>query len=169
MKKQHRNKKMQDQARLKTIKLAERVSSTHLLSAIIGMGDIVNVYTTTGTPTNLTLDQMIAIGRTPLPWNFSFYAICRDNQGKDYIKSIGLKCLSPVRRGDVATSLSAYHYDWMERECNINHVLTLAWIESTGEEPSDALAMDIFTKTGVWEKFKPLARNDEGHYITNAA
>lgn len=51
---------------------------------------------------------------------------------------------SPCHQSEVNRALSEAHYDWMVRECNISQVLTLAWIATATDEPSDYIATKIF-------------------------
>lgn len=94
------------------------------------------------------------------------YAICRDSTGNDYLKGTIITLTEPVKQSAINKSLSTFHYDWMKAEVNMNHLLTLAWIATTGPEPSDSVAVKIFSNMGAWSDFDPVEQLPDGGYVT---
>ena len=48
----------------------------------------------------------------------------------------------------------------------MNHLLTLAWIATTGPEPSDSVAVKIFSNMGAWSDFDLVEQLPDGGYVT---
>lgn len=145
--------------------LATTTARMFMFASLYGVGSVVPV-TRAGQRAKVSAIEAQAVCDTPLPWNISCYAICRDTTGHDYIKSMCITLATPVKQSSIHRALSRHHYDWMEREVNMNHLLTLAWVATTGPEPSDEVAVKIFGDMGAWRDFGYVTRLEDGGYET---
>lgn len=144
---------------------AKTTAERFLFASVYGQ-EKVQPFTHGGHKSKIYLLEAEAVADTPLLWKIGCYAICRDTQGRDYIKSMCLQPSEPVKQSVINKALSEAHYDWMRAEVNINHLLTLAWMATTGPKPSDEVAMNIFTEMGAWTDFDYVTATDDGGYVT---
>lgn len=145
--------------------LATSTAQRYLVASVYGVGSV-QPYSHAGRKVGLNLREVEALCDTPLPWVISCYAICSDSADRDYIKSMCITLSTPVKQSAINKALSQFHYDWMEREVNMNHLLTLAWIATTGPEPSDDIAIRIFSDMGAWRDFNFVQTLPDGGYVT---
>lgn len=125
----------------------------------------VQPFTHSGQKIGLHLPEIEAVCDTPLMWKISCYAICRDTTGKEYIKSMCIELSEPVKQSAINKALSQAHYDWMREAVNMRHLLTLGWIATTGNEPSDDMAGKMFEQMGAWRDFDYVQELEDG-YLT---
>ncbi len=156
-----------DRARKRSEFLGRTAAANSLFVSVYGGGNAVQAYTHGGIKKRMRFDEAKAVEVAALKWKISCYALCRDSNGRDYIKSMCLMMQNPVKQSEINKFLSQAHFDWMQEECNMNHVLTLAWIATTGPEPSDDVAMRIFVGTGIFEQLEPVTAVDDGVFTTN--
>lgn len=155
----------QDKARLRSIALAERTAKRRYFVSIYGTGDLVESFDLQGRKTILTLEEAVAVERAALPWRVHCYALCRHPIDGDYIREAPT-AMAPnggAKQNDLHRSLSHFHFDWMQKECNLSQVLTLAWIATTADDPGE-LAIKMFGD--AWDLFDPIIREGNGAYIT---
>lgn len=134
-------------------------------ASVYGVGSV-QPFTHAGHKIGLSLPEVEAVCDTPLLWKIGCYAICKDSTGRDYIKSMCLELSEPVKQSTINKALSQAHYDWMKAEVNMKHLLTLAWIATTGPEPSDEVASKMFAQLGAWSDFDYVQELDDGAYLT---
>ena len=146
--------------------LAKDTASRTLFASIYGMDGGVTPFSHGGQRIRVSYDRAMAVCATPIKWRIACYALCRDTTGRDYIKSMCLELAEPVKQDAINQALSHAHYDWMKQEVNTNHLLTLAWIATSGAEPSDDVAMKIFTELGGWKEFELAQKMDDGRFLT---
>lgn len=137
----------------------------HLFASVYGVTSV-QPHNHSGGKVSLNIREVEAVCDTPLKWKIVCYAICRDSTGNDYLKGTSITLTEPVKQSAINKSLSAFHYDWMKAEVNMNHLLTLAWIATTGPEPSDSVAVKIFSKMGAWSDFDLVEQLPDGGYVT---
>ena len=68
----------------------------------------------------------------------------------------------PPKRGKQGSIRGALLLDG--KRCNIYQVLTLAWIATTADEPSDYIATKIFAD--AWDQFDAVVMMEDGKYQT---
>ena len=107
----------------------------------------------------------MAVGETPLKWVITCYAICRDQQGREYLPSMELTLPEPVKQDAINKALSQAHFDWVKAEINKKHLLTLAWIATTGQMREE-VAGKIFQQLGALDAFDIVQATDDGGYLT---
>jgi hypothetical protein len=160
-------KQQKDRARKHQEWLGRTMAENSLFVSIYGLESAVQTYKHNGQKKAVTLPQARAVEKAALKWKIGCYAICKDSTGRDYIKSMSINLTEPVKQDAINKALSNAHFDWMMAECNMNHVLTLAWVATAGAEPSDDVAMSIFSKAKVFERLKPVTIEGHGVFITN--
>ena len=108
----------------------------------------------------------MAVGETPLKWVITCYAICRDRSGKDYLPApMTIELSAPVKQDAINKALSQAHFDWVKAEINKKHLLTLAWIATTGQMREE-VAGKVFQQLGAWDSFAIVHPTDDGGYLT---
>lgn len=137
----------------------------HLFASVYGAPSV-QPHNHSGGKVSLNIREVEAVCDTPLKWKIVCYAICRDSTGNDYLKGTSITLTEPVKQSAINKSLSAFHYDWMKAEVNMNHLLTLAWIATTGPEPSDSVAVKIFSKISARSDFDLVEQLPDGGYVT---
>lgn len=141
------------------------MSQRCLLASVYMVGSV-QPHDHSGRRVALSFREAQAICNTPLKWKIICYAICRDSTGKDYLKDTCITLSEPVKQSAINKALSTFHYNWMKEEVNVNHLLTLAWIATTGSEPSDSVAAKIFSNMGAWSDFDLVEQLPDGGYVT---
>lgn len=144
---------------------AVTTAQRHLFASVYGVPSV-QPHNHSGGKVSLNIREVEAVCDTPLKWKIVCYAICRDSTGNDYLKGTSITLTEPVKQSAINKSLSAFHYDWMKADVNMNHLLTLAWIATTGPEPSDSVAVKIFSKMGAWSDFDLVKQLPDGGYVT---
>lgn len=144
---------------------AKTTAEKFLFASVYGH-EKVQAFTHAGHKAKVYLAEAEAVCDTPLLWKIGCYAICRDNNGRDYIKSMCLQPSEPVKQSAINKALSEAHFDWMRDEVNMNHLLTLSWIATCGPEPSDEVAAKIFAELGGWRDFDYVQVHGDGAYVT---
>ena len=144
---------------------AVTTAQRHLFASVYGVTSV-QPHNHSGGKVSLNIREVEAVCDTPLKWKIVCYAICRDSTGNDYLKGTSITLTEPVKQSAINKSLSAFHYDWMKAEVNMNHLLTLAWIATTWSEPSDSVAVKIFSKMGAWSDFDLVQPLPDGGYVT---
>lgn len=131
---------------------AERITRDHFITFIAGVTPKVVVFNrTTLKEKRLDLIQATAVSECCLKWQIGLYALCRDEQGREYIKGETVALSRPVRQREIHQELTQRHMDFMKREVNRKHLLSLAWVATTGSEPSSERCDAMFTKVGAWK------------------
>lgn len=131
--------------------VAKRITRDNDIVFIAGVTPkVVVINKATGKEKRLDMVQAAAVSETALSWRISLYALCRDERGNEYIKAECLVLPHPVRQRDIHQSLNKHHMEFMRREVNRKHLLTLAWSATTGEEPGSQQADAIFAQLGAW-------------------
>lgn len=143
--------------------VARRVTREHHIVFVAGITPKVVVFNrATNKEKRLDLVQAAAVSDTPLMWRISLFALCRDEFANEYIKTEHLELERPVRQRDIHQSLSEHHMNFMRKEVNRKHLLTLAWSATTGDEPSQEQADKWFTKLGAWAALDVAEQRDDG-------
>ena len=144
---------------------AVTTAQRYLFASVYGV-DSVQPHNHAGQKVSLNIREVEAVCDTPLKWKIVCYAVCRDSTGNDYLKDTCITLTEPVKQSAINKALSTFHYDWMKAEVNMNHLLTLAWIATTGPEPSDSVAAKVFSKMGAWRDFNLVQPLPDGGYVT---
>lgn len=144
---------------------AVTTAQRHLFASVYGVTSV-QPHNHSGGKVSLNIREVEAVCDTPLKWKIVCYAICRDSTGNDYLKDTCITLTEPVKQSAINKSLSTFHYDWMKSDVNMNHLLTLAWIATTGPEPSDVIAAKIFSNMGAWSDFDLVEQLPDGGYVT---
>ena len=147
--------------------LAKTTASQTLFVSVYGTDVGVTAHNHAGQRKRINYDAALAICNTPLKWTICCYAICRDNNEREYLKAMAIELSEPVKQDAINQALSHAHYDWMKAEVNMNHLLTLAWIATTGPEPSQEVAAKALAGLGAWSDFDRVKTLPEGGYLTN--
>ena len=144
---------------------AVTTAQRHLFASVYGVTSV-QPHNHSGGKASLNIREVEAVCDTPLKWKIVCYAICRDSTGNDYLKDTCITLTEPVKQSAINKALSNFHYDWMKSEVNMNHLVTLAGIGTTGPEPSDTVAVKIFSKMGAWSDFDLVEQLPDGGYVT---
>ena len=151
----------------RTVWLAKDTASKTLFASVYGLDGGVTPFTLKGKRSPVAFDRAMAVGETPLKWVITCYAICRDQQGRDYLPApMTIELSEPVKQDAINKALSQAHFDWMKESVNKKHLMTLAWVATTAKEPSEETAMRIFTELGAWDEFDIVQPTDDGGYLT---
>lgn len=148
--------------------LATTTASRTLFASVYGSDHGVTAHNHDGKRVPISYQAADAVCRTPLKWLISCYAVCRDSNGRDYLKSMSIALSEAVKQDAIHKALSHAHYDFMRAEVNMRHLLTLAWIATTGPEPSDETAARVLGALGAWSEFDYVTPLDDGGYLTNS-
>lgn len=132
---------------------ANRVASTSLFCSVFGLSEFIFPFDLNGKKKRITVSEASSLDKVPLLWNITCYALCRDNNSHNYLKAFEIYLKEPVKQSAINKSLSTIHYNWMKREVNIKHLLTLAWMATTAAPPSEELAFKIFDGLGGFSSF----------------
>ena len=149
----------------RTVWLAKDTASSTLFASVFGLDCGVTPFTLKGKRSLVTFDRAMAVGETPLKWVITCYAICRDQQGREYLPSMELTLPTPVKQDAINKALSQAHFDWVKAEINKSHLLTVAWIATTGQMREGA-DVKIFQQLGAWDEFGIVQPTDDGGYLT---
>lgn len=150
--------------------VARRVTRDNHIVFIAGITPrVVVINRATGKEKKLDMVQAVAVSDSALVWRISLWALCRNEQGFEYIKGEHLSLERPVRQRDIHQALNQRHMEFMRREVNRKHLLTLAWSATTGDEPSEAEADRMFTKLKAWEQLDVATEQPEGAMLINAS
>ena len=151
----------------RTLWLANDTASRTLFASVYGLDGGVTPFTLAGQRLRIDWERALAVGDTPLKWVITCYAICRDQQGRDYLPSpMTIELSEPVKQDAINKALSQAHFDWVKECVNKQHLMTLAWIATTASEPSEETAMRIFTELGAWDAFDIVQPTEDGGYLT---
>ena len=150
----------------RTLWLANDTASRTLFASVYGLDGGVTPFAMTGQRSRIDWERAMAVGETPLKWVITCYAICRDQQGREYLPSMEMTLPEPVKQDAINKALSQAHFDWVKECVNKQHLMTLAWIATTAREPSEETAMRIFTELGAWDEFDIVQPTDDGGYLT---
>src|SRR5574344_1344874 len=149
----------------RTVWLAKDTASKTLLASVYGMDGGVTPFTLSGHRSRIDWERALAVGETPLKWVITCYAICRDQNGRDYLPSMELTLPELVKQAAINKALSQHHFDWVNAEINKSHLLTLAWIATTGKMREE-VAVKIFQQLGAWDEFDIVQQTEDGGYLT---
>ena len=149
----------------RTVWLAKDTASRTLLASVYGLNDGVTPFTLAGQRSRIDWERALAVGDTPLKWVITCYAICRDQQGREYLPSMELTLAEPVKQDAINKALSQHHFDWVKSEINKSHLLTLAWIATTCQMREE-VAVKIFHQLGAWDAFDIVQQTEDGGYLT---
>jgi hypothetical protein len=150
----------------RTIWLANDTAGRTLFASVYGLDGGVTPFTMTGQRSLIDWERALAVGETPLKWVITCYAICRDQQGREYLPSMELTLPTPVKQDAINKALSQAHFDWVKAEINKKHLLTLAWIATTGELKEWAAIKILEKQLGAWDSFDIVKPTDDGGYLT---
>ena len=151
----------------RTVWLANDTASRTLFASVYGMDGGVTPFTLAGNRSRIDWERALAVGETPLKWVITCYAICRAQDGRDYLPSpMTIELSEPVKQDAINKALSQAHFDWVKECVNKQHLMTLAWIATTASEPSEETAMRIFTELGAWDAFDIVQQAEDGGYLT---
>lgn len=145
------------QAKARQLKLlqatAERITRDHYITFIAGITPKVVVFNrSTLKEKRLDLVQATAVSECCLRWQIGLYALCRSEQGQDYLKAEVVSLDRPVRQREIHQELTQMHMAFMRESVNRKHLLTLAWCATTGEPPSNEQFDAMATKLGAWQQ-----------------
>ena len=149
----------------RTLWLANDTASRTLFASVYGLDGGVTPFTLAGQRLRIDWERAMAVGETPLKWVITCYAICRDQQGREYLPSMELTLPEPVKQDAINKALSQAHFDWVKAEINKKHLLTLSWIATTGQMREE-VAGKIFQQLGAWDAFDIVQPTDDGGYLT---
>lgn len=149
--------KLTPQAKARQLKLlqatAERITRENFIVFIAGITPKVVVFNrTTLKEKRLDLVGATAVSECCLRWQIGLYALCRSEQGQDYLKSEVVSLDRPVRQREIHQELTQMHMRFMRESVNRKHLLTLAWCATTGEAPSSEQFDAMATKLGAWQQ-----------------
>lgn len=147
--------------------LATSTASRMLFASVYGTDHGVTAHTLAGKRARIKHEAALAVCDTPLRWTICCYAVCRDSNERDYLKAMTIELSEPVKQSAIHKALSTAHYDWMQAEVNMAHLLTLAWIATTGPEPSQEVAAEALAGLGAWSEFDRVKVLPDGGYLTN--
>ena len=145
--------------------LAKITASQTLFVSVYGTDGGVTAHNHAGQRKRINYDAALAICNTPLKWTICCYAICRDNNEREYLKAMAIELSEPVKQDAINKALSQAHFDWVKAEINKSHLLTLAWIATTGQMREE-VAGKIFTSMGAWDEFEIVQPTEDGGYMT---
>lgn len=145
------------QAKARQLKLlqatAERITRENFIVFIAGVTPKVVVFNhATLKEKRLDLIQAAAVSECCLRWQIGLYALCRSEQGQDYLKAEVVSLDRPVRQREIHQELTQMHMSFMRESVNRKHLLTLAWCATTGEAPSSEQFDAMATKLGAWQQ-----------------
>lgn len=84
------------------------------------------------------------------PWTVYFAAMCRDQQGAQYIKAEEI-ALSSICRANQLTDVLEHFCRELRDGCNARHLVSSGWIANTsGVALDEARAYELFEKFGAW-------------------
>ncbi len=83
-------------------------------------------------------------------WAVTIYAILRNTKGEERIESIGYKWKVPKTSKEIGAFIEQETFRFIERECQVNHLVNIAQIYSIDREPRDELACTMLDKLGGW-------------------
>ena len=149
----------------RTVWLAKDTASRTLFASVYGLDGGVTSFTLAGKRSRIDWERALAVGETPLKWVITCYAICRDQHGREYLPSMELTLPTPVKQDAINKSLSYAHFDWLKQDINKKHLLTLAWIATTGQMREE-VAGKIFQQLGAWDAFDIVKQAEDGGYLT---
>ena len=150
----------------RTLWLANDTASRTLFASVYGLDGGVTPFTLSGRRYGINWERALAVGETPLKWVITCYAICRDQQGREYLPSMELTLPEPVKQDAINKALSQAHFDWVKSEINKKHLLTVAWIATTGELKEWAAIKILKEQLGAWDAFDIVQATDDGGYLT---
>lgn len=132
--------------------MAERLTRDNVVLFVAGVTPKAQMHNrTTLKEKRLDIVQATAVSETPVQWNIGLYALCRDAQGREYTKGELWPLPMKVRQRNIAESLNKAHMEFMRSEVNRKHLLTLAWIATSGDFLSEEQAMELFVQTGAFD------------------
>lgn len=149
----------------RTVLLAKDTASKTLFASVYGLDGGVTPFTLSGQRSRIDWERAMAVGETPLKWVITCYAICRDQQGREYLPSMELTLPEPIKQDAINKALSQAHFDWVKQEINKKHLLTLAWIATTGQMREE-VAVKVFQQLGAWDAFDIVQPTEDGGYLT---
>lgn len=150
--------------RARLIKLQEmqvrKILKNHVVVHVAYMTDGTLVYTKDGQPVDISKEAAHALARFQIKWGVTCYALMRDNNGREYLKSFVATAPQPCKHEKIREQIADLLYDFVGSECNPNHFLSVAWLatDSVNDIP-DETADKIFTSMGAWGEF--LAPHEE--------
>lgn len=150
----------------RTVWLANDTASRTLFASVYGIDDGVHPFSLAGNRARIDWERALSVGETPLKWVITCYAICRDQQGREYLPSMELTLPEPVKQDAINKALSQAHFDWVKAEINKSHLLTLAWIATTGEVKEWVAIKILKDQLGAWDAFDIVQPTDDGGYLT---
>ena len=151
----------------RTLWLAKDTASKTLFASVYGLDGGVTPFTLSGQRSRIDWERALAVCETPLKWVITCYAICRAQDGRDYLPSpMTIELSEPVKQDAINKALSQHHFDWVKQEINKSHLLTLAWIATTGTMKDEMVAGKVFTELGAWDSFDIVQQAEDGGYLT---
>ncbi|AVT67777.1 hypothetical protein [Vibrio anguillarum] len=149
---------MSKTVRARLIKLqsmqTKRILNNYHVVFVANMVDGTLVYSRNGEPVGISKVLAKSLGTVHTKWSVVCYALMRDHNGREYLKSFVVTTPSPCRHEQIREQVADLHWDYLDKNCNANHFLTAASIASAiDNQPSDEVADKIFTHIGAWQEF----------------
>jgi len=114
-----------------------------------GLCKMVDIKTQRSFKPGPAIAKTIEAGR--YSWSIICAVFCRDQTGKEYMKSIVIKSTEPRQQDELLDVLHDNHKNLLG-ECNAAHTVSVGWLASpVGHEWTEKEAGDIFTKLNAWD------------------
>lgn len=100
-------------------------------------------------------DLMAQVAAQPLPWYIVAYAICKDQQGNQYIKELdGMQLPEGMTYQQSAGQISQIIHDSVKKHTNPQHFVGAGWIASlTGQVLDPEVAFEVLAMHGIYDKY----------------
>lgn len=109
-----------------------------------------------------------AVSEAVVKWHVYCLVILRDEFGKEYWRAMIIDMPEPVKQDAIHKSLSRMHYDYMVKEFNTKHVLTLGWIATGAQVEIDPKVIEsVMVRLGAWDGLDPITDLGDGAYRLN--
>ena len=113
-----------------------------------GLCKMVEIKTRKPFKAGFSLAKTIESGR--YSWSVYCAVFCRDQTGKEYMKSVVINTMDDCRQNDLVETLHHHHLALLE-DCNKSHTLNVGWLASpTAHEWTEQDAGAIFSKMNAW-------------------
>ena len=90
-------------------------------------------------------------------WTIYFSAMCRDERGGEYVKSVEISPEGIYKVERLADAIEHYYLE-LRNSCNPNHLVASGWIAVPAEASLDeAVAAKLFYAAGAWHQVKVAA------------
>lgn len=135
--------------------IAERIARENVLVHIAAITPkVLIIHRKTMRSKILAYDNAVALTEIPQKWIVGIYAFCRSELGDEYIKAESVVLPVAVKHNAIHASMNRHIMDFMRREINRKHLLTLAWVASNQEAPDSEWLDKLATELGTWKKLE---------------